>query len=45
MKLTPSILTRIGSTIIVLVILLLAMSIVAKGETVYTVTMTAPGAG
>ena len=45
MKLNPSILTRIGATIIVLTILLLAMSMVAKGDTIYTVTMTAPGGG
>jgi len=45
MKLNPSILTRVGATILVLVFLLVAMSVVAKGDTVYTVTMTAPGGG
>ena len=45
MKKHLSVITRVGATILVLVILLVAMSVVAKGDTVYTVTMTAPGGG
>ena len=33
------------TSILILTILLIFMSLVAKGDTVYTVTMTAPGGG